>query len=100
MADSISLDVLRGAKRDEIQRIAGIHGARSIRIFGSVARGEAQPDSDLDLLVEWDRGRSLLDHVGLVQDLEDLLGVRVQIGTEKSLDPRILTRVLAEATRL
>ncbi|WP_298665680.1 nucleotidyltransferase family protein [uncultured Methanofollis sp.] len=61
-------------KRDEILRIRAGHGARSVRLFGSTVRGEETPESDLDLLVEFEPGRNLLDHVALVQDLEDLLG--------------------------
>jgi predicted nucleotidyltransferase len=54
-------------------------------VYGSVARGEATDTSDLDLPVEWEPGRSLLDHVALKQDLEDLLGVSVDIGSERGL---------------
>ena len=77
-----------------------LHGARRIRVFGSVARGEARPDSDLDLLADWEPGRSLLDHVALAQDLEDLLGVKVHIGTENSLHWVIREKVLREAATL
>lgn len=61
-------------RKDEILEIAVRHGARTVRIFGSVARGEETPASDLDLLVEFEPGRSLLDHIALVQDLGGLLG--------------------------
>lgn len=70
----VTLNALRTEQRAEVLRVAKRHGVRSLRVFGSVARGEAKERSDLDLLVEWGPGRSLLDHVGLVQDLEDLLG--------------------------
>ncbi|MEZ5353754.1 MAG: nucleotidyltransferase family protein [Bryobacteraceae bacterium] len=76
------------------------HGARNIRVFGSVARGETTEDSDLDLLVEWEPGRGLLDHVGLVQDLEELLGVEVHVGTEAALHWYVRDRILREATPL
>ncbi|MEZ5353758.1 MAG: nucleotidyltransferase family protein [Bryobacteraceae bacterium] len=76
------------------------HGARNIRVFGSVARGETTEDSDLDLLVEWEPGRGLLDHVGLVQDLEELLGVKVHVGTEAALHWYVRDRILREATPL
>jgi predicted nucleotidyltransferase len=66
-------------------RLATRRGAHKIRVFGSVARGEANENSDLDLLVSWGSGHSLLDHAGLVQDLQESLGVKVQIGTDKSL---------------
>jgi predicted nucleotidyltransferase len=75
----VTLETLRVERRNEILRLAGRHGARSLRVFGSVARGEANENSDLDLLVAWEPGRSLLDHAGLVQDLQDLLGVRVHL---------------------
>ena len=86
--------------RDEILRIAAQHGARNVRVFGSVARGEAGPDSDLDLLVEFDANRSLLDHVALVQDLEELLGMKVQVTTEDALHWYIRDRVLEQAVPL
>ncbi len=62
--------------RADILRIADLHGARNVRVFGSEARGDATPASDLDLLVDMDKDRSLLDLVGFGQDLEDLLGRR------------------------
>lgn len=75
-------------------------GAHSLRVFGSVARGEATQDSDLDLLVAWEPDRSLLDHAGLVQDLQELLGIKVHVGTEKSLHWYVRDRILREATPL
>ena len=77
----VTLDTLRAELREEIIRLAGRRGAHSLRVFGSVARGEANEDSDLDLLVAWEPGRSLLDHAGLVQDLQELLGIKVHVGT-------------------
>jgi hypothetical protein len=70
----VTLETLRAEQRDEILRLAKQRGARSLRVFGSVARGEAKEGSDLDLLVEWELGRDLWDHAGLVQDLQELLG--------------------------
>jgi predicted nucleotidyltransferase len=67
--------------RDRIKRIAARHGARRVRIFGSVARGETHSESDLDLLVKLDPDRSLLDLIALKQDLEDLLGCQVDVLT-------------------
>lgn len=96
----MTLETLRRDKRADVLEIASRNGARSVRVFGSVARGEASRTSDLDLLVEWEPGRSLLDHVALVQDLEDLLGVKVHVGTEKSLHWYIRDRVLKEAAPL
>lgn len=87
-------------KRDEILQIAAEHGARKVRIFGSVARGEADDASDLDLLVEMEPGRSLLDLGGLLMDLQDLLGCRVDVVTEKGLRTKIRDRVLREAVAL
>jgi len=86
--------------RDEILRIAARHGARDVRIFGSVARGGAQDDSDLDVLVTLDDDRSLLDHVGLKQDLEDLLGRKVDVVTEGALHRLLRQSILEEAVAL
>lgn len=86
--------------RDDILRLAHEHGAYNIRLFGSVARGDEHPDSDLDLLVDMEAGRSLVDHVALKQDLEDLLGREVDVVTEKSLHPRLRDKVLREAVSL
>lgn len=87
-------------KRTEVLRAAARHGARNLRVIGSVARGEARPDSDLDLLVDLDPGRSLLDHAALVIELETLLGCKVDVATERGLRPRVRDRVLAEAVPL
>ncbi len=88
------------AKREEILRIAAQHGARNLRVFGSVARGDAGVDSDLDLLVDMEPGRSLFDMGGLLMDLQDLLGCTVDIVSERGLRPRIRDRVLSEAVPL
>lgn len=87
-------------KREEILRLAAQYGARNVRIFGSVARGEARPDSDIDFLVDLEVGRSLLDLGGLLMDLQDLLHCRVDVVTEKGLRTRIRDRVLQEAAPL
>jgi predicted nucleotidyltransferase len=86
--------------RDDILRVAAQHGARHIRVFGSVARGEADERSDVDFLVELDKGRSLLDLGGLLMDLQTLLGRPVDVITEKGLRFRIRDRVLHEAVSL
>lgn len=86
--------------RVEILRIAERHGARNVRVFGSVARGEARPDSDLDLLVDLEPGRNLLDLGGLLMDLEESLGVQVDVITEKGLRERFRNRVLGEAVAI
>jgi predicted nucleotidyltransferase/DNA-binding XRE family transcriptional regulator len=67
------------ARRDELLAIAARHGARQVRVFGSVARGDARPDSDVDFLVELERGRTVLDLSGLILDLEDALGRKVDV---------------------
>jgi len=76
-------------KKKEILKIAAKHGARNIRIFGSVARGEARSDSDVDFLVDMEPGRTLFDMGGLLMDLRDLLGLQVDVVTEQGLKPRI-----------
>lgn len=88
------------SKREEILRIAAKYGASNVRVFGSVARGEAGPESDVDLLVELEPGRSLLDHVALLQDLEDILSRKIDVVNEKALHHCIRDRVLREATPL
>ncbi|MBI3596553.1 MAG: nucleotidyltransferase family protein [Nitrospirae bacterium] len=87
-------------KREEILRIAANHGARNVRIFGSVARGEAGPESDLDLLVELAPDRSLFDHAALVEDLEVLLGRKVDVVTENGIYWLLRRRILKEAIPL
>jgi predicted nucleotidyltransferase len=96
----VTLDTLRAERREEVLRLAAQHGSHNLRVFGSVARGEANESSDLDLLVAWEPGRSLLDHAGLVQDLQQLLGIKVHVGTEKSLHWYVRDRILREATVL
>ena len=98
--DMVTLDTLRVERREEILGLAARRGARTLRVFGSVARNEASENSDLDLLVVWEPGRSLMDHAGLVQDLQDSLGVKVHVGTEKSLHWCVRERILGEATPL
>jgi len=86
--------------REEILRIAASHGARNVRVFGSVARGDDRSDSDVDLLVEMEDERSLLDLVGLEQDLEELLQRKVDVLTDQSIHPAIRPRITAEARAL
>jgi predicted nucleotidyltransferase len=87
-------------KRDEILRIAATHGAKHLRVFGSVSRGEATQNSDVDILVSLEPGRSLLDIVAIKQDLEDLLGCNVDVVTEDAVSPYIREQVLKEAISL
>jgi predicted nucleotidyltransferase len=96
----VTLDMLRAERREQILQLAEARGARNLRVFGSVARGDCNEGSDLDLLVAWDPDRSLLDHAGLVQDLQELLGIKVHLGTEKSLHWYVRDRILREATPL
>ena len=93
------MDVLRN-RRDEILDLAGRHGATNVRVFGSAARGDSDDRSDIDLLVEMQPGRSLLDMGGLLMDLQRLLGRRIDIVTEIRLRARIRERVLREAVPL
>ncbi|HEX9990785.1 MAG TPA: nucleotidyltransferase family protein [Chloroflexia bacterium] len=86
--------------RADMLRIAAQHGAGNVGVFGSVARGEATPDSDLDLLVEMEPGRSLLDLSRLLLDLQDLVGSEVDVITDNSLHWYIRDRVLQEAVPL
>jgi predicted nucleotidyltransferase len=85
------------AKREEIQNIAAKHGARNVRVFGSVARGSAQASSDVDFLVDVEPVTSSWFPAGLVLDLESLLGRRVEVVTERGLNPLIRDEVLQEA---
>ncbi len=94
-----SLDVLQ-AKRDDILRIAALHGACNVRVFGSAARGDEGPSSDVDFLVEFVEGRSVLDLAGLWQDLEELLARKVDVAEPEGLHWYIRDRVLKEAVPL
>lgn len=87
-------------KHEEILQIAARHGAQNVRIFGSAARGEARPDSDIDFLVTLEIGRSLLDLARLLRELEALLGRNVDVVTEAGLRPRIRPQVRKEARPL
>ena len=81
----MGIDGLLKPRRDEILRIAALYGAFNLRVFGSVARGEARPDSDVDFLVEMEAGRSLFDLGGLLADLETLLGRKVDVAEPQGL---------------
>ena len=86
--------------RAAILCLAQRYGAHDIRIFGSVARGDATAASDLDLIVRFDPGRSLFDHGGLLMDLQDLLGVKVDVIDEEGMRPRFRQHVMKEAVAL
>ena len=94
---NMRINQLLDEKREEILRIASEHGAREVRVFGSVARGEDDEESDIDFLVELETGRSLMDLGGLQMELESLLGRRVDVVTVRGLKARIRERVLREA---
>lgn len=93
----MTIEELLRTKRHEILRVAAQYGAGNVRVFGSVARGEADDRSDIDMLVEMEPGRSLLDLGGLQFELERLLGRPVDVVTERGLKARIRDRVLREA---
>jgi hypothetical protein len=97
----LGIDGVLGEHREAILHLAARHGASKVRVFGSVARGEATPDSDVDFLVEWDVQRiSPWGGTGLILELEALLDRKVEIATEQGLHPRIKERVLREAVPL
>ena len=96
----MGIDELLREKREDILRIAAKHGAYNVRVFGSVARGEARADSDVDFLVDIEVGRNLLDRIALIQELEALLGRKVDVAKLKNLHECIREKVLQEAVLL
>jgi hypothetical protein len=94
-----TLEMLQ-SKREAILGLAAEHGAQRVRLFGSVARGDASPLSDVDLLVEMEEGRSLLDLVAFWQDMEELLGRRVDVITDGGVSPHLRDQIYAEAVPL
>jgi uncharacterized protein len=88
------------ARRDEILALAARRGASNVRVFGSVARGEAGARSDVDFVVDLAPDRSLLDLGGLLMDLRELLGAEIEVVTEKALTGRVRRRILDDARRL
>ena len=93
-------EILLQEKRQQILTLAKKYGARNVRIFGSVARGEARPDSDIDFLVDMEPDRSLFDLGGFLYELQRLLDADVDVVTEKGLRARIREQVLREAIPL
>lgn len=96
-----------GGALDEVMRkkaliatLAAAHGARSVMLFGSAARGEDRPESDLDFLVKLEPGRNLLDLIGLENDLRDVFGRKVDVATRRSLKPRVRENALRDAVRI
>jgi uncharacterized protein len=96
----MGIDEILKAYREEILRIAAQYGAYNVRVFGSVARGEAKPDSDVDFLIEFEPKRTLLDQIALMQSLEELLGRKVDLTEPETLHECIKERVLEEAVLL
>jgi predicted nucleotidyltransferase len=87
-------------QREAILRLAATYGIQRVRLFGSVAREQSGADSDLDVLVKFERGRSLLDLIGFEQDLEELLGCRVDVVSEGGISPYLEADILREAVPL
>ena len=85
------------ARRDAILEVAARHGASNVRLFGSVARGDARPESDADFLIDLEEGRGLLDLCALENELEDLLGHPVDVAIARSLRTRVKERALRDA---
>jgi uncharacterized protein len=94
------MDSLIARNADGIRRISREHGARAVRVFGSRARGEASLASDLDVLIDLEPGRDLLDIVAIKQDLEALLGCAVDVVTPSALSAHMKEQVLREARLL
>lgn len=96
----MNIPLITSDTRKEILRIAEANGATRVRIFGSVARGTAGPESDLDLLIDLAPGRHLLDVIAIKQDLEDLLGGQVHVVTEAAVSPYMRDEILRDAVDL
>jgi uncharacterized protein len=96
--DALGIHDIIGDRRDTILKLASARGATNVRIFGSVARGEARPDSDVDLLVKFDG--SMFELVGLWQDLQDVLGREVSLVAEDDPSDRFMRRILEDAVPL
>lgn len=96
----LGIDEIIGDKRQAVLDLAAKYGASNVRVFGSVARGEARPDSDLDLLVSFPPDRSVFDLVGLWLDMQDLLGREVSLIPEDISDARFLQAILSDAVTL
>ena len=86
--------------KKEILRLAKLHGIKQVRVFGSTVRGEASETSDIDLLVDIEEGRSLLDLIGFKQDVEDLMGSKVDVLSSNGVSPYLKNRIFSEAVPL
>ena len=96
----MNVETMLKEKRKEILRIAEKYGAKNVRVFGSVARGESNENSDIDFLVQFSAGFTLLKHAALIRELESLLGGKVDVVSERGLKPRIKDRIIKEAVPL
>lgn len=96
----MTLEELRSRYRTQILEIAEKRGARNVRVFGSIARGEQRSGSDIDILVDFQPGRSLLDLTGLWLDLEEALGSKVDVVSSRGLKPRVEREILRDAIAL
>jgi len=96
----MTLEELRSRYRTRILEIAEKRGARNVRVFGSIARGEQHSDSDIDILVDFQPGRSLLDLTGLWLDLEEALGSKVDVVSSRGLKPRVEREIMRDAIAL
>ncbi len=94
------LDALLQKKRNDVIALAAKHGAQNVRVFGSVARGESSPESDIDFLVKMEENRSPLDLSALVLDLRELLGVKVDVVSEDGIYWLLRRRILKESKPL
>jgi uncharacterized protein len=95
----MTIDQLR-ARREEIIALARRRGAHNVRVFGSIARGDQSSASDVDLLVDFETGRSLLDLTGLWLELETALGCKVDVVSSRGLRPRVASEVMRDAVPL
>ena len=98
--DHLTLEELRQRHRNGILALAAAHGARNVRVFGSIARGEQQQGSDVDLLVDFEPGRSLLALTGLTLDLERALNCKVDVVSSRGLRPQVAAAVLRDAVSI
>lgn len=96
----MDINKLLKEKREEILILATKHGAQNVRIFGSAARGDTGPESDVDFLVNMETGRSLLDVIGFLQDLEELIGRKVDVITDGGVSPYLRDKIYSEAIPL
>jgi hypothetical protein len=96
----MTLEELRRSSRHQILKLAASYGARNVRVFGSTARGDNSPASDVDLLVDLDSDRTLMDLGGLLIELQEMLHVPVDVATERMLRPKVRDQALREAVQL